>query len=518
MQQPQIDQAPILYSDLRNTPVIEGAGWPEPQELASVGCPELYPRAALPDAIRSAVDEVQGFTQAPVALVAASALAALSLSAQALADVRRAEGLSGPSGLYFMTVADSGERKTASDHFFTGPVRQWEVEQIEAAKPILSDFRATQGAWTARRDGLLAAIRQAQSKGKSTADLERALQDLEPLQPVAPRLPRILRADSTSEALAYNLVFEWPSAGVMSSEAGTVLGGHAMSRESRMRNLALLNCVWDGGSLPISRRASESFTVRGARLTMGLQAQPAAITAFVNEAGGLARGMGFIARFMCAWPTSTQGTRIYRDPPAAWPALSAYTDGLIALLDTRPNIDTDGVLHPPVLDLSREGKTLWRKFHDDVERELAEAGELAEVRDVASKAADNVARLACLFHVYGQGAAGEIGPATVEAAGCIVSWHLLEARRFFRGLATPPDVARAVKLDRWLLSRCADQGTDRIATREVQQFGPVRNRKALDAAIAELMEAGRIRLDESGRAKDLMVNPSLLGGSQNGPA
>lgn len=498
--------------------VTERDDWPDPQDLAAVACPQPYPLPALPPAIRDAVTEVQSFTQAPVALVAASALSALSVAAQALADVRRAEGLSGPTSLYFLTVADSGERKTATDQFFTGPIRQWEAEQIEAAKPDLADFRAKHDAWAARRDGLLSAIRQAQSKNKATASFERDLCDLEPLQPPAPRLPRLMRTDSTSEGLSFSLVKEWPSAAVMSSEAGTVLGGHAMSRDSRMRNLALLNTVWDGVSLHVSRKTSESFTVRGVRLTMGLQAQPAAISAFVNEADGLARGMGFLARFLCAWPVSTQGTRFYRDPPAAWPAVSVYTGRLIDLLDTKPVMDNDGALQPPVLDLAPDAKALWRKFHDDVERELVEVGELSEVRDVASKAADNMARLACLLHVYEHGAAGEIGLASVEAAGTIITWHLLEARRFFRGLATPPAVTRAIRLDQWLLSRCREQGANRVSTNKVQQYGPVRNRKDLDAAIAELIEAGRVRLDVSGRARDLMVNPSLLGGGQNGPA
>ena len=36
-----------------------------------------------------------------------------------------------------------------------------------------------------------------------------------------------------------------------------------------MRNLAMLNQLWDGASLTIDRRTTESFTVRGARLTDG---------------------------------------------------------------------------------------------------------------------------------------------------------------------------------------------------------------------------------------------------------
>jgi len=51
--------------------------WPEPQPMAAKVAAEPYPLDALPETIRAAVEEVQGFTKAPVPLVASSALAAL---------------------------------------------------------------------------------------------------------------------------------------------------------------------------------------------------------------------------------------------------------------------------------------------------------------------------------------------------------------------------------------------------------------------------------------------------------
>lgn len=60
-----------------------GEPLPEPQPLAAKVDPEPYPLDALPDTIRAAVEEVQGFTKAPVPLVASSALATLSLAIQA---------------------------------------------------------------------------------------------------------------------------------------------------------------------------------------------------------------------------------------------------------------------------------------------------------------------------------------------------------------------------------------------------------------------------------------------------
>jgi len=58
---------------------------------------------------------VQAAVQAPVEMVASSALSVASLAAQSLADVRRSVTLTGPCSLYYLTVAESGDRKSTVD-------------------------------------------------------------------------------------------------------------------------------------------------------------------------------------------------------------------------------------------------------------------------------------------------------------------------------------------------------------------------------------------------------------------
>ena len=282
--------------------------------------PEPYPLDALPDTIRAAVEEVQGFTKAPVPLVASSALAALSMAAQAHIDVRRAEKLSGPVGLFLLTIADSGERKSTCDGFFTKAIREYEEEQAEAGKPALEDHKAKIAAWESKHAGVKDKIRQLAKGNKPTADMESALRDLELNKPKPPRTPRLIYTDATPEALAYGLAKQWPSGGVISAEAGVVFGSHGMGKDSVMRNLGLLNHLWDGASLTIDRRSTESFTVRGARLTMALQVQETTLRSFLDKSGDLARGSGFLARFLVAWPESTQGFRPFTEAPESWPA------------------------------------------------------------------------------------------------------------------------------------------------------------------------------------------------------
>ena len=83
-----------------------------------------------------------------------------------------------------------------------------------------------------------------------------------------------------------------------------------MKADNITRNVATLNKLWEGGSLSIKRRGVDgSFNVRNVRLSMGLAVQPSVIRDFYETNGEIARGSGFAARFLLAWPASTQGNR-----------------------------------------------------------------------------------------------------------------------------------------------------------------------------------------------------------------
>jgi len=355
---------------------VDPAGWPAPQPLRARIASEPYPLDALPAGIQAAVREVAGFVQAPLALVASSALAALSLAAQARADVKRAERLQGPAGLFMLTIADSGERKTTCDSFFTTTVREYEAEQAELSKPAVKNYEAAMAAWAAEREGILSAIKDA-GKKRRPADKQRAdLAELERDKPEPPRVPRLIYGDATPEALTWGLAKHWPSAGIVSSEAASIFGSHGMGRESIMRSLGILNTLWDGVSQRFDRRTSDSFTVRGARLTVALQVQEATLNDFFGRSGALARGSGFLARFLVAWPESTQGQRLFTEAPAAWPALAAFHRRLAAILAEPVQLDDDGGLTPPVLAFTPEARRDWIAFHDAIETDLRSGGEL----------------------------------------------------------------------------------------------------------------------------------------------
>jgi hypothetical protein len=120
----------------------QGMEWPEPEPLTGPLDAQPYPDEALPRILRDAVRQAQAFVQAPMALVACSALSTLSLAAQGLANVRLDSQLVGPISPYLLAVADSGERKTTCDAIFSPALRDWEAGQRQEMSPALLFDRA----------------------------------------------------------------------------------------------------------------------------------------------------------------------------------------------------------------------------------------------------------------------------------------------------------------------------------------------------------------------------------------
>lgn len=480
--------------------------WDDPIPFTAASHGKPYPIDALPREIKDAVKEVRAFVQAPMALVASSALSTLSIVGQGFVDVKRAEKLQSPTSLFFLSVLDSGERKSATDGYFKQPILEYEREHRLEAEPLIRKYKAEYAAWQAERDGIVAAIKNMAKSGKSAQKQKQDLEELELHEPKEPRVPKILLGDETPESLGYALAKRFPLAAIATSEGGSVLGGHAMNADSVMRNLAQYNSLWDGAKISVGRRSSESYEIEGARFSISIAVQRPTIQAFIRKTGGLARGTGFFARCLMAWPESTQGTRFFQEAPKDWPSLEAYHERIRALL-AQPLPMVDGRLEPFLMELSPDAKAAWVRFHDDIEAELSNSGELYAVRDIASKTADNAARLAALFELFTNGLAREVGRESFVGAAAIVGWHLYETRRFFDDLDIVESNVDAQKLEAFLIREYVKTGEPFYRKNKALQYSPIRNSENLNKAIDELVSLNRLRQYEDETGHFLETSP-----------
>lgn len=494
------------------------APWPDLQPLVNIEEPQPYPVDCLPPLVRDAIVEVQDFVQAPMAMVATSAISAISLACQGFVDVQRDQVLQGPTSIFTLVVGESGERKTSCDRYFTLPLYKWEQEQSEAMAPIVKQHMAAMDSWGAKREGLLAKIRD-NAKSKTpcdSRDLDAELEAHMLEKPEAPKVPRLFYSDITTEQLGLALAKTWPSAGVFVNEAAEFFGGHSMKGDNLMQALGFFNKAWDAQVLRSDRKTTESWETRGARLTVALAVQEAVLRDFAEKGGDKVRGSGFWARYLVAVPASTQGQRPYKEPPLHWPYLSAFHAAMQGVLAQPLPLDEKGDLRPVQLRLSPVAKQMWVEYFNAVEHGLRTGGSYQDVRDVASKSADQAARLAALLHCFEHGpAAGllQISDATMVSACTLAAWHLEEARRFFGELAMPQDLADAMRVERWLID-WVQRRADPPAKRDLQQYGPNDLRKAKgrrECALQVLMDENRLRMVQQGRKTWMQLHPDLEG-------
>ncbi len=484
-----------------------GPEWEDPLPLTEHEEGDPYPLAALPDPIKAVVQEVQGFIQAPTALVAASVLSALSAAGQGLANVQRDKGLVGPCSLYFLSIAESGERKSAIDTAVLAGIREYEAEEAENAKGSRKIHAAKFRSWEAQVEGVTSSIRAEAKGGKPVGALESKLMQLEREKPAPVIVPRVLWDDTTTEALIAGMASNWPSAAIISAEAGVVFGGHSMKKDNLTGGLATLNKLWSGEPIRADRKTEgASVILNSGRLTLGLAVQQSVVRQFFESSKGIARGSGFAARFMISWPASTQGTRFYKSMGTTVAAHRFNTRLKTMIGATELLVDGCDL---KTVSLSPEGKAAWVGFHDRIESELLPDREFSDNKDSASKSAENVARLACLFHLFEHGPSGQISAEHVGAAAAIVTWHLFEARRFLGEIAQPADQIAAERLDAWLLQQ---QGP--VSATTIMHKGPAdtRKRAQLDEALQELVACHRVRVSKVGKSSIVSVNPALRQG------
>lgn len=465
----------------------------EPQDVE-------YPLNALPNILRKTVVDYQKYGQQPYALVACGALANVSLACQSLANVARDSYLTSPVSLYFIVLAASGERKSASDNIFSRAARSWEGKIRHERAPKIQAALTLHRAWKMQCDDLTQQLKNA----SFSSDYSHIMTDLEILmmqEPEIPLQPNLYFEDVTQEALAHHLAKGWPSSSVWSDEAGLIVGSQSM-QANPTRFVALLNRLWDAKIYTASRKTSDNFIIKNRRLTLNLMIQPILMQQLLAQPNNIARQSGFLPRCLLAHPSSLMGSRFYQDPINNLSCFEAYDSRITDCLSASEDLTAKGCHHLPTLHMSQTAKKIWIEFFNQIEAGLAPNGQWLIIKDFASKAAENVARLAALFHLF-ENKEGDIQAEHLANAVEIISWHLHETKRLLSAEVTQTPFQDAQKLLDWLVSR----GLSETTTRDIQRLSPLRDKARMKKAIDVLLEHKLLREAPRDSKTAMEINP-----------
>ena len=406
--------------------------------------PPDFPIRALGE-LRLAAEAIEDITRAPKAVCAQSVLAAVTLAAQPHFDVELPGAGRRPLTGLFVSVLDSGERKSTVDRLALRAAHSFEATLRDAAQAAAASYADAKESWECARA-------QAKKGGGDRDELMTAFREIG-LAPTPPAHPMLLVSDPTPEALVMHLTGR-PWGGLFTAEGGLFLGGTAMNDETKMRTGALLNTLWDGDPIRRARIGTGVAFLPGRRCSVHLMVQPVVASRYFADE--TLAGIGTLARTLLVAPTGTAGTRFYQPPSNASAGVLADFDARLTAMMTKPGRtmgDDPTVLDPLPLYLNRKATELWILFHDFVERAQGPDGEFRSIQAFASKMAEHAGRLAGVLTVYADPDAYEVQAEAMAGGIELAKHYALELLRLQGAAAVSPDLALASRLLAWWQAR-----------------------------------------------------------------
>lgn len=482
-----------------------------------------------------------------------------------------------PISIYLTALIESGGGKTTLDKIVSKPFGEFEVKQAEFLKQQRTQYKAAMIAWNIKKkafekaiekaskidaplgqtagasvnqrigsaDPIIEAIRQSgdslaevfevageQSTVGEVANPTQAAADqsLEEFgdqlipegvdrlkeqlaqhlaqEPLRPRNVKIMYNNASPAAILRSLYENWPSASLSSDEAGGIFNGQALA------DLAMINKLWEGGTIHVERIESDSFILRNARLTLALMVQPKVFRKYLERRGDEARAIGLFARCFICCPVSSLGTRFIGHVPPVWQHLPMFHARITELLEQNLLELEAPEFTRPTLEFSPDAKQLWINAFNEVESYLYPGQYFSDISDYGAKFGENLARLAALFHFFG-GETGEISYETTNRALAICRWFMEEFKRLFASAPElPVEISDANELEAWLVKLCHRYpGWTEIRKNVIAQLGPNQLRSSKirrEAALYILACNNKLRFELRGKTTVIVLNPAFF--------
>ena len=443
-----------------------------------------YPVAAL-GPLRNIAVAISRATEAPIAMCAASVLAAVSLATQGLRDAETLNSTA-PASLFLLTIAKSGERKSTADRLAMRGVRDFEKE-------LRADFDAQLDLWRDAHD--VWKSEHAKIIGEKSADATSKRLNLRALgpKPLPPLKPYIVASSPTIEGIIKHLSELRASLGIMTEEGGALIGGHSMKAENRLATCAHFSAMWDGSPLDRWRASDGVENYTGRRFSVHILIQPVAAEALLSDP--MANGQGLLARFLTCRPASRIGKRLRLDKDAAAEAVIAEFAVRIRTLLSRDLPLADGMkneLMPPLLPLSVEAREVLSAFAREVEKAQAPGGPFEDAYAFASKTVEHAARIASVLTIFADPEAPEVTGETMVGAVEIATFYANEAARLADAAIVPPEVKDAEQMRVWLLDKWTEPC---ISAAIAAQLGPFKVTDRANKALQRLQAHGWLMED-----------------------
>ena len=451
----------------------------------------------LPIKLQSVVWQVHGMTQAPLDLIAACSLGAMSLACQDLFDVSPKEKLRFATSLYLMILATSGERKSTVDGILMSPLRELEREWHAEFQEMIQVYEVDKQLWTIEFKELEKKFARAVISGDGIDDCHRAMFDCKRREPIQPVRRRLIISDITKASVKRELGTGSPSLFLYSDEAGSILKGDLL------HDTPLMNSLWSGKSIEVDRASGASFLIEDVRVGAMLQIQPELYAEYAERQGRNARYSGFSARTLICHPQSTIGSRLASsaipNQQADDDALSWFNRRVKELLEQsfeRRKHKRDRIC----LTLSPQAFAMWNQEYLRIESMCGSRGTLKDFHDYASKQLEHISRIAGVLEAFMTGN-HIISEQTMYASISIANYFLDSFIQLHTHNNQPEEVEDAFILENWLKENHFRVGYQHFQKNIIRKYGPnrLRDKVRLERALSLLQAKGVVCCSKVGR-------------------
>lgn len=446
-----------------------------------------------------AIGEAERNIKAPKELAACSALAIMSLSCQGLYDVRSPLGGAIPLSLSLMAIAVSGLGKTPMLRALSARIYEFQDCLLAERDLELSKFKSGHDIWLEILKAHKSKLKACVKSGKSVDVVVNAIEAHQRIEPRVPLKLKFLNEDVTIQALFGSMNEGLSSIGWISSEASGILESGAFQHFDKICS------TWSGDGVRVGRVSADSYQIPDARLTTCLMVQPKIFDSFIKLKGEVAHGVGLTSRFLFCRPRTTQGARSWDDGVQSWDACNRFQLRAIELLSEYIELRRQGIGERREIILSSRAREIFINERNRIEKEISEEGAYGWSPGHASKLAENMIRIAAVFHVF-EGRDGELSETTMRAAIELGYWFSRQYAKIFN-----PDTLLendASVLHSWLRRQYEKTKSRRIDMVDVSRNCPnrLRSSERLRELYERLERDGIIRRVLEGKKNVIILN------------
>lgn len=394
----------------------------------TTGRSEMFPVDALGPSASDAAIAIQNIVQAPLAFIGSAILAVIALISQGHVNVETLSGTHSPTSLFFLIIGESGSRKTSADKLASAGIAYAEEELRSQAEP--QDDAAPPSPW------------------------------------------QYIISTGTMEGILHKLLKGLTSMILLNDDAGSFLGGAAMTSENRLKSTAWLSQIWDGSTISHTLAdASREIVMVGRRLSVSMSIQPRFVFDLLKD--GTFMDQGIMSRFLVTFPESNIGYREIRRPnPVDHRIQRSFAAMVCDRLLASPPVPTPegGAPRPRRLTLSDGAYNVLAAYGQEVEYAQRPFGAYEDMKGPASKLAENTARIAGGLAFFEDANATVVSEAHAARAVKLAAYYAGEMKRLLDCRSQHAAMAAAAKLLKWLLG----QERHQVTFKDLYQYGPFR--------------------------------------------